>query len=351
MTDTKLLEHVAGIFDPSARRLHGLRRGGRWLVALPREPEAFSRALALYQPQRMAARFLVRTVSLLSRSGFRNAALARVDLHPVEREMIPPLAGVESGTCGVLLGSPEHRIPRAIVSYRMAGKWEVAKVAFGPDGAGNLEQEARALGELAPLADGVPQLLGLHRRGDATVLRMPYLTGNPIRPGDSTAAIKLLQGWKSDKRALPISHFPEWPAIQSALAHGNDAEKALEKLSGQTLVPVICHGDFARWNLRGQAEGTPVALDWEWGHADGMPGLDLVHFFLQDARLVRRRPSSQAIAETIDSLEHPSSRQYLAGTGWQADPILPIIASLAWKQGAGHQDNGNILETSVACLR
>jgi hypothetical protein len=343
MTDTELLGRVAGIIDPFARYLHGLRRGGRWLVALPREREAFSRTLALYQPQRLAARMMVRAVDLLFRAGCQRAALARVDLKPVAQELSPPLTGIEPGSCGILLGSPEHRVPRAIASYRNAGRWEVAKIAFGTEGASNLEQEARTLDELSSRVKGVPDLLGMHRGGDATVLRMPYLTGESIPTGDSHAALDLLQSWITETAAMPISHFPEWPGIEAALV-GNDAGKmVLEKLSRHMLVPVISHGDFARWNLRRQADGSLVALDWEWGHANGMPGIDLVHYLLQDARLVRKKPPTEAIGETIDALRQPASEEYLKRTGWNEDPLLPVIACLAWKQGARHQDNAEIL--------
>ena len=36
---------------------------------------------------------------------------------------------------------------------------------------------------------------------------------------------------------------------------------------------------------------------------------------------------------------------YLESTGWGIDPLLPIIASLAYKQGAGHQENRKMLKT------
>jgi hypothetical protein len=347
MTDTELIERVEGIIDPSAKCLHRLRRGGRWLLALPHEREAFSLALNLYQPQRPAARMVVRAVDLLSRTGCRGLAMARVDLKPVAQPLTPPLPAVDPGTCGILLGSPEHRVRRAIASYRNAGNWEVAKISFGPEGAGILEQEARTLEELAPLVKGVPRLLGLHRSDDATVLRMPYLTGKAIHPGDFAAAIDLLSSWITNESPRPIPSFAEFPAIHAALSGSRAGSMVLERLSRLQLVPVIRHGDFARWNLRRQADGSLVVLDWEWGHASGMPGIDLVHYFLQDARLVRKKPPTQAINETIHALKAPTCADYLERTGWGDDPLLPIIACLAWKQGAGHQENAEILDVML----
>ena len=41
-------------------------------------------------------------------------------------------------------------------------------------------------------------------------------------------------------------------------------------------------------------------------------------------------------------------RTYLDTTGWSGDPLLPIIASLAYKQGAGHQENAEMMQAAVA---
>ena len=117
------------------------------------------------------------------------------------------------------------------------------------------------------------------------------------------------------------------------------------------LKPVICHGDFARWNLLQQAAGELIVLDWEWGHQLGMPGIDLVHYFLQDARLVRRLTDRAAIAATLRDLNRPACRSYLDETGWNGDSLLAIIACLAYKQGAGHQQNGEVLRAAVASAR
>ena len=248
-----------------------------------------------------------------------------------------------------MLGSPEHRVRRAIASYRHAGAWEVAKISFGAAGAGVLGREARVLEELQALAAGVPRLLGLHHGGDATLLRMPYLTGKPIAPGEFAEALGLLGRWNTNRPLAPITGFPEWTAIGAALSVDEVGRGTLERLAGEMLRPVICHGDFARWNLLRQGDGKLLVLDWEWGHTAGLPGVDLVHYFLQDARLVRRLNPAAAIEATLRDLTRPACMAYLAGTGWSAEPLLAIIASLAYKQGAGHQDNRDVLAAALAC--
>ena len=215
----------------------------------------------------------------------------------------PFASKIEVGSCGVLLGSPEHRVRRAIASYCNAGQWEVAKISFGEAGARVLEQEARILQELHPLAAGVPGMLGLHRGDDVMMLRMPYLTGRPIPRGAFEAALDLLNQWVTDQAAKSITEFPEWPSIESALLEHESSDPVIEKLLKVKLRPVICHGDFARWNLLRQENGKLIVLDWEWGHQNGMPGIDLAHYFLQDARLVERLSPQEAIRKTCSLLE------------------------------------------------
>ena len=340
-----------GELDAGQTRLHGLRRGGSWLLALPKNAEAAARALGLYQPQRRLARGMVAALHGLARFGLHGRVLQEIHLTGGSTSMSPALSGINPGTCGVLLGSPEHRVRRAIASYRNDGSWEVAKISFGDAGARVLEQEARTLEHLGPLAAGVPRMLGLHRGDDVTVLRMPYLRGRPIPPGESKAALELLHQWVTDQALRSITGFPEWAAIESALAGLENGDQVIENLSKARLRPVICHGDFARWNLLRKADGSLVVLDWEWGHQDGMPGIDLVHYFLQDARLVERLSPADAIEKTRVTLESPACRDYLKKTGWSGDSLLPIIASLAYKQGAGHQENKEILHTAVAAVR
>ena len=351
MTDSELLSRVFGILDPSARSLHRLRRSGRLLLVMPAMAEAATRALHLYQPQRRLARWMVALLHRLVRVSWQGCLLPKLYLAAERQGVEPPLLGIEPGTCGVLLGSPEHRVRRAIASYRNAGLWEVAKISVGREGARVLEREAQVLEQLQPLTKGVPRLLGLHRAADLTVLRMPYLTGAAVSLGESAGALRLLHHWITNQVPQSATDFPEWAAIESALG-GDDAGVLLRaQISKMQLKPVIRHGDFARWNLLQQSDGELIVLDWEWGHERGMPGIDLVHYFLQDARLVKRLTATAAIAATLGELNLPACRSYMNETGWSGDSLLAIIACLAYKQGAGHQENSEVLRTAVASAR
>lgn len=351
MTDFEILNQVLSHIDPSAGCMRLIRRNGRVLLALPGQREAAARALRLYQPQRPAGRMMAAGLRLLVATGL-HVRIPGPWLPACRHvEMVPPLSGTLPGTCGVMLGSPEHRIRRAIASYRTTAGWEVAKVAFGADGSRLLEREALVLQTLSAKASAVPGCHGLHHGGGVSVLRMPYLTGRPVKPGESAAALALLRSWISSDTLVPAVQFGEWEPIRDTLAGDDAGERVLRRISGMTLRPVICHGDFARWNLLQQPGGGLTVLDWEWGREAGMPGIDLVHYFLQDARLVRRMAAADAIAATIIELERPGCRTYLDETGWSGDPLLPVIACLAYKQGAGHQENREVLDAAVAAAR
>jgi hypothetical protein len=344
MTDEEAIDEVFSLFEMRAGEWATLRRNGRILLALPPGIRGALRALTLYQPQRFKARITITLLRLAVGLGLHRWLLPKVRCHGGIVATEPNLPRATPYTIGILLGSPEHRVRRAIASYRNAGQWEVAKISFGQAGARVLENEARILMKLGPLVRGVPCLLGLHHGEDVTVLRMPYLTGRPIPAGESREALELLGQWISDQPPQRITGFPEWPAIETALSEFESGKRIVDRFSQECLTPVICHGDFARWNLLKQTDGSLMVLDWEWGHAEGMPGIDLVHYFLQDARLVERLSPQDAIRKTCSILESPACRDYLDKTGWSGDPLLPIIASLAYKQGAGHQENGEMME-------
>jgi hypothetical protein len=347
MTDKETIDHVLRLFGMPSGEWKVIKRNQRALLVLPRGSEGALRAMRLYQPQRRLARIMMHFMRWCARLGLHQLILHTLRYHDHGKDAFNPLSYVKPDSLGILMGSPEHRIRRAIVSYRNGKQWEVGKVAFGPEGAANLQQEAGALGELGSTSHGVPKLLGLHFSSDATVLRMPYLTGNTIPMGEYAEALALLQNWITNEAPKPIVDFPEWPHIKTALSGFEGGQRIIERMASRHLRPVVCHGDFARWNLLRQNNGETLVLDWEWGHNGGMPGIDLVHYFLQDHRLVSRLPAKDAIKAILEDLKQDACMSYLKKTGWDKESILPIIASLAYKQGAGHQANEEILESAL----
>jgi thymidylate kinase len=324
-----------------------LRRGGRLLVALPANRAAALRTLRLYQPQRWKARAAATLTRWIVAGGIHRMILPKLRHAGGKIVLDPPFQGCLPGTAGVMLGSPEHQVKRAILCYRIPSGYEAAKIAYGEAGRAVIEGEAAALASLPAGLAGVPRFLGVHHGRNFSILRMPYIEGVPLLDRDLNAALTLLHAWIPDAPFMPVSRFPEWPAILAALNNLCDGQSAIDKLAGLQLKPTVRHGDFARWNLLRTGEGPLMALDWEWAHPAGMPGLDLVHYILQEARLVERLAPADAIRKTIAVLDQPCCTQYLELTGWSSGHLLPVIASLAFKQGAGHQDNSESLTVAV----
>ncbi|MFZ9935719.1 MAG: phosphotransferase family protein [Luteolibacter sp.] len=347
MTDEDAIEHALSAVDPGIRGHVLLRRNGRPFMALPADRDTAIHAINLYQPQRPKAVLAMVVIRLLVITGFHRMSLPK--LHGIGGKLAldPEFAGCLPGTAGVMLGSPEHRVRRALLSYKTDQGWEVAKLAFGHEGRTVIDGEYAALSNMPSTSPGIPQALGVHHGEEFSILRLPYIHGHPLPPRQGTRGLDLLESWIRDLPARPAGDFSEWPAIESALETSKEGKRALARLAEMQLRPVIRHGDFARWNLLRQNDGSLMVVDWEWGHPMGMPGLDLVHFFLQDVRLVKRLPPAAAIAASIRELQGPTCAGYFEKTGWTGDALLPVIASLAWKQGAKQQDNVDVLEAAL----
>jgi len=347
--DTDFLSMLAGLADRPPRSLALLRRGGRFLLALPEDREAARRTLDLYQPQRWPARSLVAGLKVAVGAGLHGKILERFVPAASGGGQPGLLEGALPESLGVLLGNPEHRIRRALLSYRTSGGWEVAKVFLGSDGAAALEREATVLAALGGSSTGVPAPVRYLQAGEAAVLRMPYLSGRKIRRGETAGVLDLLESWVLDQPPQALGTFPEWNPIRSALAPLEGGDRALNRLSAENLVPVTRHGDFARWNLLRRPDGGLLVLDWEWGLVGGLPGVDLVHFYGQDARLVSRLPDQEAVGKIASGLQDPASAHYLHRTGWSGG-LAAMLACFAFKQGEGHQDNRGILSACLAAF-
>lgn len=345
--NTMSLDQFLSPFVAYAGRWAMVRRDGHPLLLLPASRAAARRTLDLFQPQRAKARAVIAGIRAAASLGLHGLLFHPIRYHGGQVMLDPPLPQIHPGTCGFLFGSPAHQIQRAIACYETPEGWEVAKVAFGEAGARMLEREANALRAISSMTSTAPRLLGLHRGDDATVLRMPYLTGGKIGPSESWDVIGMLESWLSTQPSMPIEAFPEWPEITAALAELPDGDKALDRLSGKDLVPALRHGDFTRWNLLKQDDGRIIVIDWEWGHTAGMPGIDLVHYHAQDARLVKRLAPHQVLDEVRAMLMQDDSKHYLKQSGWGDDLDALILAAIAYPVGAKHQENTAVLQEAV----
>jgi|UPI00047FD31E hypothetical protein len=351
MTDTIAIHHALSALNAVKATHVALNRNGRLFMLLPSDRKAALHTLSLYQPQRLKAKVAIFLVKILVLLGLHQLFLPQWSAGNAELAIDPLFVGVDHKSVGIMLGSPEHSVRRAILTYQCQGKQEVAKIAFGAEGREVISAEAAVLRDLPERWQAIPRLIDCYATPACSLLRMPFEKGEPISSGEVTEVLKLLDSWMSADLAIRADSFPEWNEILSALEETEEGRLALEALSKQMLVPTLRHGDFARWNLLRKSDRSLVVLDWEWGKANSMPGLDLVHFFLQEERLVNQLTHEQAMVATIAKLGLESCENYMSRGGWRGSMILPLIASLAWKQGAGHQDNHKILQESLELFK
>jgi aminoglycoside phosphotransferase (APT) family kinase protein len=78
---------------------------------------------------------------------------------------------------------------------------------------------------------------------------------------------------------------------------------AIDALRERTWPVTFRHGDLAPWNLLRTADGRLVAVDWEYGSASGLPGLDLAQYVLQVGLLIVRCPPAVALDDAARALQ------------------------------------------------
>ena len=246
-----------------------------------------------------------------------------------------------------MLGNPDHAVRRLIATYQVGDFWEVAKIAFGHEGISMLRQEADLLATLHSQLSRAPRLIGFHQSKDLAVMRMSSVEGQPLAAGEVEGVVELLDDWLSRSNAVPLPKFSEWSAICSALEECQGGSEVVRALAGCQVRSALCHGDFARWNLIRSSCGRLAVIDWEWGATDGMGGLDLVHFVCQESLLIDRLRPAEAVAEIVRQLNSPKMHAHLCRTGWGSNLLLPLIACLAFKKGAGHQNQAAVLTFAI----
>ena len=338
MTDQEIIARSLGALSAEGRELYLVKKGGRVLLALPRDKEAALMALRLYQPQRFLAKVFVQAITLAVRLGIQSFFLKRVVLgdegQEPEREAGKDLQ-VCRGSAGVLLGNPDHLVRRAIVSFRAQSGFEVAKIAFGKEGVTLIEGEAQTIARLPKGRSGIPEVLGTHHREEIGVMRMPYLNGGMLKTNDPEIYVNLLSDWLLDEARCPLGSFPEWDKIESVLSALPQGEALRERLKNLMVKPSIRHGDFAPWNLIQDRTGRVLALDWEWGAPRGVSGFDIIHFLTQEMKLVQRLPPEKIKSAVEATLQTEPFAGYLEAAGWAGSSDDLFLVAVAFGASSG----------------
>jgi choline/ethanolamine kinase len=140
---------------------------------------------------------------------------------------------------------------------------------------------------LARLPAGAgPRALKFGAMGSFDALLLAPVEGRHLRsslppPPALTPFLEALQS----TRVLALNDHPWFVRL------GSDRDEVamhLDVLSKRSWPLVLQHGDLAPWNMLRLHDGRLVAIDWEYGRVDSLPGLDLAQFVLQVAMLIER---------------------------------------------------------------
>ena len=159
---------------------------------------------------------------------------------------------------------------------------------------------------LARLPAGAgPRALKFGAMGSFDALLLAPVEGQHLRsslppPPALTPFLEALQS----TRVLALNDHPWF------LRLGSDRDEVamhLDVLSKRSWPLVVQHGDLAPWNMLRLRDGRLVAIDWEYGRVDGLPGLDLAQFVLQVAMLIERSAPASGLLRAAALLERDRS--------------------------------------------
>ena len=105
---------------------------------------------------------------------------------------------------------------------------------------------------------------------------------------------------------------------------------ALNTLRSRAWPVAIQHGDLTPWNMRRDSRGRLHAFDWEHGSIEGFPYLDLAHYILQIADLVKGWPPARTAAFATSFLVQ---QRELALSSDEAATLVRLAAFDAYRIG------------------
>jgi hypothetical protein len=319
----KILTSVGLVGSGSASDFRLLCRRERILLALPKENSNSIRAWELYAPQRLAARlavfFLKRLPWLPSeRVKWREESLLARFLHP------------EGKPSPFLVGNSGNRGRRLIflVSGLELDSLAVAKVG-GTEEAGRLIRQERAFLKMLDQhgekffqkeADPfvcVPKVLAEFDDGDLTGFKMGWVdAGAYVKKRDAASLPKILEAWMDSSLSMKVCELAEWKDLLAVRANLEKENSFLSDLGKKNVHPSLGHGDLVPWNVRvDESSRVWWILDWERGQAQAVPGMDWLHWHVQQWILVERLSWEKLLAAVRELLEEKRFLRYLEKAG------------------------------------
>jgi len=326
-----------------------LRRHGEDFLFLPTKRSLSLRGLHLYQPQTRTARlglYAVRSCLAAGFTRFLKKVEAPIGRQSALRQFVTGLSGGEQlPEFAVMAGNPRTEGRRFVLLAFDARGHEalVVKAACEPAGRELIGHEIRFLEAHGGKVPHVPSLRGTLRASPVAAMALPYQPGRCPRPDDMATVGTVLDSWFLDNADMAFSSFPQWIRLMEKGC--GLPETFRSTLEAVRIKPVISHGDFTPWNLRGDNNGCLTALDWERGEAPGIPGWDWFHYVVQTSILVHREKPPEIYQRILRLLETPAFVAYARRAGFGSNALLIFASYLAF---AAHATQSEGLEALLA---
>jgi hypothetical protein len=312
-----------------------LCRGGRPFLLLPAERRGALGGLELYSPQKPRAKFLKSLLKLAIRFGamliFPKTTLFASEGDPFVEYLAREGGWVQGqfGPLAILAGNPNTPGQRFVLLLldSPGQPTVIIKAGVTADAMSLIDHEERFLRSLPRGMESVPELRSAYKSERIAALAMDFIAGQA--PNDWTAAQveQILSPWVDQVHRVTVEDMPLWQRFERSRGTGAALPPHYARLAMAVLHPVIYHGDFTPWNIRG-CDGAWKVLDWERGERVGIPLWDWLHFTVQPAILVEEAAPEELLKRIEGLFETQEIVRYLALTeasGWEQALCLAYL--------------------------
>ncbi len=273
---------------------------------------------SLYPAFRLSAKIHRLFVRVRAATGYVSSWSNQISQWVVEEFVHDRLPNLDS--CVVLVGAPGPTQKLIVELWDRDKIIGYIKYAEAPRARALLEREfclltrlpqefGPAVKKYGPMGDGLA-LLTSPIQGQRLTSTLPI----------SDQVLELLQTFETpDLRNLaihPMLQFYQTPSHQCT-------HSWLDILSSREWPVTFHHGDFTPWNIICGENGKLVAIDWEYGHEEGFPLLDSIHYIFQIARLIYFWSPEKTKSYTMKILTQ--SKKYLLSSA-EAEALIKLTA-------------------------
>ena len=283
-----------------------LRRKQPFLV-LPCNRQMAAHVLALYPAQTVFSR-MARTIfrCVLRLNLLRKSRTIKIPFSP-EAPFVRFLSKqtISEGKpppFGILAGNPNSPGQRLIFLILDAnGNPKTVVKAGTTDFAKKLIAHEKQFLQSAPNFSGIPRLRGVFASSEIDALAMDFISGEPLRSSEQKHLPEFLSAWVNSKKQIAIGQTDLWLRLKERCGRHSIFQRLAEMMECRLVCSTIYHGDFAPWNIKTCPDGSWMALDWERGELEGIPGWDWFHYVVQTDILVGKK-SVAAIVKRLETL-------------------------------------------------